>query len=352
MVNKPLIRPYFWGWFVAWRGVGWLSITHIHKKTSTQHTSTLQSKSSFFHHVSSFFPMFPHVSTIFFQISSSPRHLKNKVHKFLCFWNASLLNICCIPRLWDLVLRFFVGWSWKLNPCEFGGWAPRTDVSSWTTLRRWPWCFKVFLLLSAITSGHLRSVGWGGVGMMTFLELAHMVGATQHHVALAHMVGATQHHVSCTCTHGRCYATSCFLHLHTWSVLRNIMFLALAHMVGATQHHVSCTCTHGRCYATSCFLHLHTWSALRNIMFLALAHMVGATQHHVSCTCTHGRCYATSCFLDLHTWSVLRNIMFLALAHMVGATQHHVSCTCTHGRCYATSWCCATAVRKSFCRPI
>ena len=161
-----------------------------------------------------------------------------------------------------------------------------TEPCSWSTLRRWPWRFKVFLLLSAITSGHLRSVGWGGVGMMTFLELAHMVGATQHHV-------------SCTGTHGRCYATSCFLHLHTWSVLRNIMFLALAHMVGATQHHVSCTCTHGRRYATSCFLHLHTWSALRNIMFLALAHMVGATQHHVSCTCTHGRCYATSCFLHL-----------------------------------------------------
>ena len=37
-------------------------------------------------------------------------------------------------------------------------------LSSWSTLRRWPWCFKVFLLLSAITSGHLRSVGWGGVG--------------------------------------------------------------------------------------------------------------------------------------------------------------------------------------------
>ena len=118
--------------------------------------------------------------------------------------------------------------------------------------------------------------GWGGVGvgMITFL-------------ALAHMVGAMQHHVSCTCTHGRCYATSCSLHLHTWSVLRNIMFLALAHMVGATQlmgwgwggdDNVPCTCTHGRCYATSCFLHLHTWSVLRNIMFLALAHMVGATQ--------------------------------------------------------------------------
>ena len=53
--------------------------------------------------------------------------------------------------------------------------------------------------------------------------------------------------VPCTCTHGRCNATSCFLHLHIWSVLRNIMFLGLAHMVGATQHHVSCTCTHGRC---------------------------------------------------------------------------------------------------------
>ena len=145
----------------------------------------------------------------------------------------------------------------------------------------------------------LRNImGWGGGGvgwgMITFL-------------ALAHMVGATQHHLSCTCTHGRCYATSSFLYLHTWSVLRNIIFLVLAHMVAATQHHgmgwgwggvgddnVPCTCTHGRCYATSSFLHLHTWSLLRNIIFLVLAHMVGATQHHLSCTCTHGRCYATS----------------------------------------------------------
>ena len=99
------------------------------------------------------------------------------------------------------------------------------------------------------------------------------------------------------------------------------MFLALAHMVGATQvmgwggvgvgwggdGNVPCTCTHGRCYATSCSLHLHTWSVLRKswdgvvlgwggvgmVTFLALAHMVGATQHHVPCTCTHGRCYAS-----------------------------------------------------------
>ena len=67
-------------------------------------------------------------------------------------------------------------------------------------------------------------LGWGGVGMITFL-------------ALAHMVGATQHHLSCTCTHGRCYATSSCLYLHTWSVLRNIIFLALAHLVAAMQHH-------------------------------------------------------------------------------------------------------------------
>ena len=57
---------------------------------------------------------------------------------------------------------------------------------------------------------HLRAVrhawgevgGWGGVGMMTFLALAHMVDATQvmgwggvgmmTFLALAHMVGATQ----------------------------------------------------------------------------------------------------------------------------------------------------------------
>ena len=138
-----------------------------------------------------------------------------------------------------------------------------------------------------------------------FLALAHMVGATQHHVPCTCTHGrcyATNgvglgwgwggdDNVPCTCTHGRCYATSCFLHLHTWSVLRNIMFLALAHMVGATQ--------------------LMGWGwggvGVGMITFLALAHMVGATQHHVSCTCTHGRCYATSCSLHLHTWSVLRN---------------------------------------------
>ena len=40
--------------------------------------------------------------------------------------------------------------------------------------------------------------------------------------------------VPCTCTHGRCYAIGCFLHLHTWSMLHHRMFLALAHMVDVT----------------------------------------------------------------------------------------------------------------------
>ena len=95
--------------------------------------------------------------------------------------------------------------------------------------------------------------------MITFFALAHMVGATQHHgmgwgmitfLALAHMVGATQHHLSCTCTHGRCYATS-------WDGVG---------WGGVGDDNVPCTCTHGRRYATSSFLYLHTWSLLRNIM--------------------------------------------------------------------------------------
>ena len=140
--------------------------------------------------------------------------------------------------------------------------------------------------------------------------------------------------VLCTCTHGRCYATSCFLHVAT----QHHVLAGWGGMGWGGDDNVLCTCRHGRCYATSCFLHLHTWSVLRNIMFLARAHMVGGTQHHVSCTCTHGRCYATSCFLRGGVgWGGVGMITFFALADTVGATQHHVSCTCTHGRCYATS---------------
>ena len=90
------------------------------------------------------------------------------------------------------------------------------------------WFLKEGCQLTLGTGGFpgIHMVGWGGGGvgwgMITFFALAHMVGATQHHgmgwggvgwgmitfLALAHMVGATQHQLSCTCTHGRCYATS------------------------------------------------------------------------------------------------------------------------------------------------
>ena len=99
---------------------------------------------------------------------------------------------------------------------------------------------------------------------------------------------------------------------------------------GVGDDNVLCTCTHGRCYATS-------WDGVG---------WGGVGDDNVPCTCTHGRCYATSSFLYLHTWSLIMGwggvgwgiITFLALAHMVAATQHQLSCTCTHGRCYATSW--------------
>ena len=41
-------------------------------------------------------------------------------------------------------------------------------------------------------------MGWGGVGMLTFLVLAHMFDATQ-------LMGWDVN-VPCTCTHVRCYA--------------------------------------------------------------------------------------------------------------------------------------------------
>ena len=146
-------------------------------------------------------------------------------------------------------------------------------------------------------------LGWGGVGMVTFLALAHMVGATQVMGWGGVGVGwGGDDNVPCTCTHGRCYASH--------GIGGMITFLELAHRVGATQvmgwggvgvgwggdDNVPCTCTHGRCYATSCSLHLHTWSVLRKswdgvglgwggvgmITFLELANMVDATQESIA----------------------------------------------------------------------
>ena len=136
---------------------------------------------------------------------------------------------------------------------------------------------------------------WGGVGMVTFLELAHMVGATQHHVP-------------CTCTHGRCYAS----HGMGWGGVGMITFFELAHMVGATQ-----------------VMGLG-WGGVGMITFFELADMVGATQ-----------------VMGLG-WGGVGMITFFELADMVGATQvmglgwgawggdDNVLWTCRHGRCYAS----------------
>ena len=49
--------------------------------------------------------------------------------------------------------------------------------------------------------------------------------------------------VPCSCTHGRCSASNGM----GWGGVGMITFLAVAHMVGATQHHVPCTCTQKTC---------------------------------------------------------------------------------------------------------
>ena len=98
-------------------------------------------------------------------------------------------------------------------------------------------------------------VGWGGVGMMTFFELAHMVDATQL-LGWGGVGWGRDDDILWTCTHGGCYATAgvgwggvglmtVFGLAHMW-MLRNcwggvgwgglgmMTFFELAHMVDAT----------------------------------------------------------------------------------------------------------------------
>ena len=150
-------------------------------------------------------------------------------------------------------------------------------------------------------------VGWGGVGMMTFFELEHMLDATQ--LCL-----------SCHCTHAGCYATVFVLSLHTCWMLRNCVCLVNAHMLDATQLCLSCHCTHAGCYATVFVLSLHTCWMLRNCVCLVIAHMLDATQLCLSCHCTHAGCYATVFVLSLHACCLARNWGLL-------------SCHCTHAGC-------------------
>ena len=148
--------------------------------------------------------------------------------------------------------------------------------------------------------------------------------------------------VSCTCTHNWCYAIGCFLHLHTYLMLRHRMCLVglgwggdvnvpctcthtWCYVIGCFlwgwggDVNVPCTCTHVRCYAIGCFLHLHTYLMLRHRMFLVGLGWGGDV--NVPCTCTHTWCYAIGCSLHLHTYLMLRHRMFLALAHILDATS-------------------------------
>ena len=96
-----------------------------------------------------------------------------------------------------------------------------TVVRSTTPFRPW---HEVHFFVVSVWGG----VGWGGVGMLPFFELAHMVDAMS---SVGFGVG------------WRCYRS---LNLHTWSMLRLLRglgcvgdvtvlsFLELAHMVDAT----------------------------------------------------------------------------------------------------------------------
>ena len=120
-------------------------------------------------------------------------------------------------------------------------------------------CYATVLLVSVDTCSMLRhNASWwgcGGVGMVTFGELAHMVDATQ---------------LCCLCpwTHAGCYAT-----MHHDGV-GMVTFGELAHMVDATQLCCLCPWTHARCYAT-------------------MPHG-GDGDGYVRWTCTHGGCYAVT----------------------------------------------------------
>ena len=114
------------------------------------------------------------------------------------------------------------------------------------------WCVALAHMLDAT-----QLVGWGGVGVMTFLACAHLWGATQL--------------MPCSCTHVGCYATD-WVGLGGGVVM--MTFLACAHLWGATQL-MPCSCTHVGCYATD-------WVGLGGgvvmMTFLACAHLWDATQ--------------------------------------------------------------------------
>ena len=117
--------------------------------------------------------------------------------------------------------------------------------------------------------GGVGGVGWGGLGMLTFAEVAHMLHATQLRLG-------------CPCTRARCYASDGVgvgwgcqrsLKLRTCCMLRNCVAVARAHVLDATP--------------------VMGWGGVGMLTFAEVAHMLHATQLRLGCPCTRARCYAS-----------------------------------------------------------
>ena len=144
-------------------------------------------------------------------------------------------------------------------------------------------------------------VGWGGVGMIPFLAIAHisLLRNWCFFLALAHI---------------SMLRNWCFLHLHTSRCY-------------ATD--VPCTCTH--LGATQLmFLALAHISVLRQLMFLALAH-ISALRNWCFLHLHTSRCYATDVSCTCTNLGATQ-LMFLALAH-ISALRNWCSLQLHTSRC-------------------
>ena len=213
-------------------------------------------------------------------------------------------------------------WHWSSNLLLFCWWL--SPVRTWiVVLSSWYqatcWVYRGGLP-GILTFG----VGWGGVGMIPFLAIAHI--SVLRNWCFFHL------HTS------RCYATDvsalahismlrnwCFLHLHTCRCYATdasftcthldatqLMFLALAH-ISMLRNWCSLQLHTSRCYATDASFTCTHLDATQ-LMFLALAH-ISVLRNWCFSHLHTSRCYAYWCFLHLHTSRCY-------------ATD--VSCTCTH----------------------
>ena len=198
----------------------------------------------------------------------------SKNRGFLYYDNSNIIVgqvFACGPQTAPTKLRFLSRWSLWWGGV---GWVGDSNVPC-TCTHFWCYatgCFSLtcthvgcYVIDFPWSRTHVRcyasdGVGWGGLGTVTFLALAHIFDATQQDVSLwlAHMLDAT-----------------------------SLTFLGLEHMWDATQ--------------------VMGWGGLGTVTFLALAHIFDATQQDVSLWLAH--------MLDA------TSLTFLGLEHMWDATQ-------------------------------